>query len=107
MTHLLRTSWLRGLTAVLALLLAVIGSAAHGAAGAVTLLGAVAVLAAVVLARRNRPLSALLLVAGAVLPLAFTWWSIVTPVLAVLCLLLGWPRAHATNRGTAGVAVPR
>lgn len=107
MTHALSSVWLRALTAVLAVLLALVGLAAHGAAGAVTLVGAAAVLASVVLAGRTRGVSALLLVAGAVLPLAFTWWSIVTPVLAVLCLLLGWPRARVTSAGRVRPGVVR
>lgn len=102
MTHALGTHWYRGLTVVLGVLLAVIGLAAHGAAGTITFIGAAAVIASVVFSRRNHVVSALLLVAGAVLPLALTWWSIVTPVLAVLCLLLGWPRARAAVPGPVG-----
>lgn len=55
------------------------------------LVGAVLVIAAALLARGLRGVALVLLLVG-VLPLAaVTWWSIVTPLLAVVALLLAIP----------------
>jgi hypothetical protein len=89
MNDTLYRSWPTALTAVVAILYAWIGLAAHGWDRILGLAGALFVLAALVLAQRSMAVALVLLVAGA-LPLAIgTWWSIVTPLLAILALLLG------------------
>ncbi|HEU4421954.1 MAG TPA: hypothetical protein VFR67_05365 [Pilimelia sp.] len=84
----LRRLWLPMLTAVPALGYLLLAGTASPAAAAAGVFGGLAVLAALVVRRRRRLAYALLL-AGA-LPFAIiTWWSIVTPVLAVVILVLG------------------
>ena len=96
--------------AVLALCYLWIGAAAHGRDRILGLAGGVLILAALAAARRSVPAAYTLLVLGA-LPLAVvTWWSIATPVLAVVVLLLGWiavrhlraPRAVASPPTAVG-----
>ena len=85
--------WLRTLTVVIAVLYAWVGLAANGRDRTLGLVGAAAILAALAIGARSRPAAVALLILGA-LPLAvLTWWSIATPVLAALCLVLGWPRS--------------
>jgi hypothetical protein len=98
----LQRAWLSALTAIVALLYAWVGLAAHGLDRALGLVGAVAITAALAVASRSRPAAMALLLLGA-LPLAIhSWFSIATPVLAVLCLFFGWPRhwAHQDVRTT-------
>lgn len=79
------------LTAVLALLDAWIGLACQGVIRVLGLLGAVLILAALAVAGRSRRVATVLLLAGA-LPLPIvTWWSLVSPAVAVLCLAFGIP----------------
>ena len=76
----------RHVRALIALLYVWVGTAAHGLDQVLGLAGGLAILAAVAVARRSRAAAIALLVVGA-LPLAMvTWWSIATPVLAVLAL---------------------
>ncbi|WP_370079866.1 hypothetical protein [Streptacidiphilus sp. MAP12-16] len=90
MNETLRRTWPSVLVAVVALLYIWIGLAAHGWDRILGLAGGLVVLAALIAARRSVPIAMVLLAVGA-LPLAITtWWSIATPVLAVLVLLLGW-----------------
>ncbi len=73
-----------------ALLYLWVGIAAHGWDRVWALGGGVIILAAVAVARRSFIAALTLLVIGA-LPLALsTWWSIATPVLAILAVILGW-----------------
>jgi len=105
-----RRTWPAIGVAVLALCYLWIGADAHGWDRALGLAGGVLVIAAVAVARRSGPAAYALLVLGA-LPLAIvTWWSIATPVLAIVVLLLGWiavrhlraPRAVATPPTAVG-----
>jgi hypothetical protein len=90
MNETLRRTWPSVLVAVVALLYVWIGLTAHGWDRILGLAGGPVVLAALVAARRSVA-GALVLLAVGSLPLAVTtWWSIATPVLAVLALLLGW-----------------
>lgn len=99
MSRNVQQAWLGGLTAILALLYAWVGLAAHGPDRIFGLVGAVAIMAAVAAAGRSRPAAIALLVLGS-LPLSvLAWWSITTPVLAVLTLLLGWPRNGPARAG--------
>jgi chromate transport protein ChrA len=88
MTGAIRRNWLIGLTAITALLYIYVGIGGHGLTRLLALAGGVLILAAV--AARSRPLAWLLLLAGALPVAVATWWSIVTPLLAVLALLFGW-----------------
>lgn len=90
MDEILRRTRPAALTAIVALLYAWIGLAAHGWDRILGIVGGLVILAALVAAQRSMFVALVLLVAGA-LPLAVTtWWSIVTPMLAMLALLLGW-----------------
>ncbi|WP_407342689.1 hypothetical protein [Pengzhenrongella phosphoraccumulans] len=89
----LKRRWLAGLTAIVAASYAVVGLAGQGAVRPVGVLGGAAILASLALAGRSRPAAVAVLLLG-VVPLAvLTWWSIATPVLAICCLVVGWPRA--------------
>ncbi len=110
MNDTLRRTWPGVLLAVLALLYVWIGIAAHGWDRILGLGGGAFILAVIVAARRSMAGAYALLAIGA-LPLAIvTWWSIVTPVLAILALVLGWiavrhlreHRHGATSTATAG-----
>lgn len=90
MNNVVRRNWLIALTAVTALLYLYVGVGAHGLTRLLAVLGGVLILAAIVAAARSRPLAWLLLLAGALPVAVATWWSIVTPLLAVLALLFGW-----------------
>lgn len=100
----MRRRWLSALTAVGALAYGWVGFNAQGLERPAGLAGAAAVLAALAVAgfRTGRPaalVAAALLVLG-VLPLAMlTWWSVVTPLLAVLILVLGGARVRAARQG--------
>ena len=105
MTGLVRRNWLIGLTAVTALLYLYVGVGAHGLTRLLAWLGGVLILAAIAAAARSRPLAWILLLAGALPVAVATWWSLVTPLLAVLALLFGWlvirrpPRRSRTTKG--------
>ncbi|MDT7553364.1 MAG: hypothetical protein QOI16_1900 [Pseudonocardiales bacterium] len=97
MTRNLQQTWRTALVVVIAALYAWVGVSLHGADQLLGLIGAPLIVTAVAVAPRSRPTAAGLLLLGA-LPLAMTtWWSVVTPLLAVLCLLLGWPLRSRTS----------
>ena len=103
MTTTVRRRWLVALTTIIAAQYAVVGLAAQGGERSAGLLGAAAILGSLALAGRSRTAAATLLVLGA-LPLALlTWWSIATPVLAVACLTLGWPRTRPSRVAIAAI----
>jgi hypothetical protein len=57
------------------------------------------IVVAVVVARRSFTAAIVLLIIGA-LPLAVgTWWSILTPVLAILALILGFAAIRHISQG--------
>ena len=92
-----RLSWRIALTVVVALLYVWVGSASDGVDRIAGLLGAAAILASIAVAGRSRS-GAIVLLLGA-LPLAvLSWWSVATPVLAGLALVLGWPRSPCRTR---------
>jgi hypothetical protein len=102
-----RRGWLAVLTAILAAMYATVGLAGHGSVRPAGLLGAVLILASLALAGRFRWLAIILLVLG-VAPLVFlTWWSIATPVIALACLTLGWPRRTRSMIVSNGYAPTR
>jgi hypothetical protein len=89
MTRTLRHNWAAALTAVIALLYLWIGLAAHGPDRALGIAGATLMLASLAVAPRSRLAAMVLLAAGALPLAAATWWSVVTPLLMLLALLLG------------------
>jgi hypothetical protein len=93
-----RQVWRVGLVLVIVALYAWVGLSAHGLDRVLGLAGAALIVAAVAVGGRSRRAAAALLLLGA-LPLAVaTWWSLATPLLAVLCVILGWPRRVAAGR---------
>jgi hypothetical protein len=97
MTRNSQQTWRTGLVVVIAALFAWVGVSMHGPDQFLGLIAAPLIIAALVVASRSRPTATGLLLLGA-LPLAVTtWWSGVTPLLAVLCLLLGWPLLSRTR----------
>ena len=102
-----RRVWRGGLVVVIAALYAWVGLSAHGLDRVLGLAGAVLIIAAVAVAGRSRRAAAVLLLLGAP-PLAVaTWWSLATPLLAVLCVVLGWPHRNRIATGDATPAAPR
>ena len=98
MNETLRRTWPIVLVVVVALLYLWVGIAAHGWDQVLALGGGLVILGAVAVARRSFTLAIALLVIGA-LPLAIaTWWSIATPVLAILALILGLAALRNVNR---------
>jgi hypothetical protein len=82
--------WYTGLIAILAALYVWIGLASGGIDAVLGLAGAALILLGLALTARSPGAAAILLAAGA-LPLAVhTWWSVITPLLALLVLALGW-----------------
>jgi len=81
--------WWVGLTGVLGLFYLAIGVTVGGATGIVAILGAVLVIAALALRTNSKRAAVALLMIGT-LPLGiFTWWSLITPVVAMLALICG------------------
>ena len=98
MNEILRRNWPMVLVGVVALLYLWVGVATHGWDRVWGLAGGVVILVAVAVARRSFGVALALLVIGA-LPLAVaTWWSIATPVLAILALILGWAAIRDVSR---------
>jgi hypothetical protein len=93
-----RRTWPIVLVCVPALLYVWVGFAAHGWDRVWGLAGGLLILTAVGVARSSVPIAITLLVIGA-LPLAVaTWWSIATPVLGILALVLGWLAINTVSR---------
>ena len=82
-------AWWPGLTALVAICYGIIGLEVGSAVGVAGILGAVLIAAALAMRIRSRPLAGLLLCVGAVPFAILTWWSLITPLLAVLALLCG------------------
>lgn len=95
MNETLRRTWPIVLVGVVALLYLWVGIAAQGWDRVWGLAGGLLILTAVAVARRSLTVAIALLMIGA-LPLAIaTWWSIATPVLAIVAIFLGWAVIHA------------
>ena len=103
-------NWTAILTGILGVLYLALGVTAHGLAGILGIAGGLATIALVAARDRlpRRRTLALSLVA-AVAPFALaTWWSLITPLLALLILVLGTTAtATATTRVTAATWVRR
>jgi hypothetical protein len=89
MNETVRRTWPVVLVGVVARLYLWVGVAANGWDRVFGLTGGLLILVAVAVARRSFTAAIVLLLIGS-LPLAVaTWWSIVTPVLAILAVILG------------------
>ena len=104
MNQTLHRCWAVALTGVVALLYLWIGVSAHGGQRLLGIAGGLLILAALAAAPRSRTAAPVLLSVGA-LPLAVaSWWSIVTPVLALLALLIGWSAVRNLGRPSPNIA---
>lgn len=101
--------WPSVLTAVVALMYVWVGIAAQGWVRLLAAAGGVLIIAALVVASRSTPAAAGLLILGAVPLAGATWWSIATPVLAVVALVLGgfaiWTVARSQRGITPAITV--
>ena len=93
--------WLAALTVVLGAFYIFLGATALGLAGLLGVVGGAAILAAIALASRIPARARPLVLLAAALPLAaLTWWSIVTPLLAILLVAIGWPALRRPVRSS-------
>lgn len=98
MNSTLRREWPGVLAGLIAAMYLWIGAAAEDWDRLWGLGGGLAILVSLALSRRSVPLGLAVLALGA-LPLAVaTWWSLVTPVLAVVVITLGLLSARALGR---------
>lgn len=81
--------WRAGLVALCGAYHVVLGATALGAAGILGVLGGALIWAAIATVRRSPGLAHALLLAGALPFAAATWWSVVTPVVAGLAIVIG------------------
>ncbi|MEO8966444.1 MAG: hypothetical protein ABI355_02535 [Solirubrobacteraceae bacterium] len=91
--------WLRGLIVVLGCYYVFLGGDSHGSARVAGVLGAAVICAAVLAARHSARLARTLLVVGALPFAVLTWWSVVTPLAALLILAIGLPALHPNRPG--------
>ncbi len=84
-----KRSWMAVLTAVLAVLYGYIGISSGGVGMAAGLIGAALILLALPDLGLPRWVRESMLVVGALPLAALTWWSLVTPILAVLAIVIG------------------
>ena len=99
--------WLRGLIVILGSYYVFLGADSHGLAAALGILGGLAIWAALAVAGSSHRLALSLLVLG-VLPFAVaTWWSVVTPLIALLVILIGLPAVRSYHRSTLRDYRPR
>jgi hypothetical protein len=102
----IQRQWWVGLTSVLGIYYLVIGVTAGGAIAIVAILGAMLMVSALALRTHSSLAASVLLVIGA-LPLGIlTWWSLITPILAVLALICGG-LAIGTGGKASGLAYRR
>jgi hypothetical protein len=73
------------------------GISAHGIDRIRGLPRALLILGALAITPRSRAVAAVLLLLGALPLAASTWWGAATPLLAVPCLLPGWPQRSRTT----------
>lgn len=82
-------AWWPGLTALVAIYYGIIGLEVGAAVGVVGVLGAALIAASPCLRSRSWPMASVLLCVGAIPFAILTWWSVITPLLAVLALVCG------------------
>lgn len=90
-------NWLLVLTTVLAAFYILLGSVTWGVVGALGIVGGLLIFAALV-SGQSRRIAIPILILGTLPFAVVTWWSVVTPVMALLVLLLG---GLAVARATA------
>jgi hypothetical protein len=84
-------SWLAALAVVLGAFYMFLGVTALGVPGVLGIVGGITILAVVATSSRVRPgLGSFILVAAALPFAVLTWWSIVTPLLAIATIAVGW-----------------
>lgn len=83
--------WLGGLIVVLGGYYVFLGADSHGIAAVLGLLGGLAIWSSVLAARSFQRLALTLLLVGAPPFAIATWWSVVTPLAALLVLAIGLP----------------
>jgi uncharacterized membrane protein YozB (DUF420 family) len=84
-------SWLAVLAVVLGAFYIFLGATALGVAGVLGIVGGITIIAVVATASRVPSRVGSFILVAAALPFAvLTWWSIVTPVLAITTLAIGW-----------------
>jgi hypothetical protein len=82
--------WLAALTVVLGAFYIFLGATALGVAGVLGIVGGITILAVIALSSRISPRVAPLVLVAAALPFAvLTWWSIATPLLAIVVVAVG------------------
>jgi hypothetical protein len=82
--------WRSGLLVACGACYVFLGATALGIAGGLGVLGGVSIWAAARIAPRTPPVAYALLLAGALPFAATTWWSLATPVLAVVTVVIGF-----------------
>ena len=92
-------AWWPGLAALVAICYGIIGLEVGTAVGVAGILGAALIAASPCLRSRSRPLAGVLLCVGAVPFALLTWWSLITPLLAVLALVCGGVAIVGTETG--------
>lgn len=97
----IRRNWIAGLTAVLAVLYAYVGISSGGVDLAAGIVGAVMILLTLPDLGLPRWVREVVLIVGALPLAALTWWSLVTPILAVLVIVIG---SAALRRGARMLA---
>lgn len=103
----IRTEWPGVLAGLIAMTYVWVGVAVEGWDRVWAVAGGLVILAALVAARRSSVLAVVLLVVGAVPLAASTWWSIVTPVLAITALTLGLLATLSLRRSRRELAASR
>ena len=94
-------NWLAALTFVLAAFYIFLGATALGIAGLLGIIGGIAILVTLAMSSRVGPRVTRLVLLAAALPFAaLTWWSVVTPLLAILVMAIGWPALRRPVRGS-------
>jgi hypothetical protein len=100
-------SWLAVLTVALGAFYIFLGATALGVAGALGIVGGFVILALVATGRGVPLRLRLSLLVVAALPFALlTWWSIVTPLLAILVIAVGTPALRRANRARESAQMP-
>jgi uncharacterized membrane protein YozB (DUF420 family) len=83
--------WLDVLTVVLGAYYVFLGATALGVPGLLGVVGGIVIVAVVATSSRIPPRIAPIVLVAAALPFAvLTWWSIVTPLVAILVVAIGW-----------------
>jgi hypothetical protein len=106
MNETLHRNWPSAFLAVLGLLYLWIGVVANGWDCLFAFIGGVLIIAAAETIRRTGTLALGILLLGSLPLAAATWWSIVTPVLAILTMLMGLLALRRTRAPRSDTAPP-